>query len=74
MKYYNKIAEIRQQRGYSQRKIAEVLNTTQQQIYKYEKGMQEMTVSRFIELADFYELSLDDLAGRTQSQTQTQKS
>lgn len=72
MQYYNNLATIRQERGFSQKQIADILNTTQQQIYKYEKGIQEMTVSRFIELADFYEISLDELAGRTQIQTQTQ--
>lgn len=72
MQYYINLATIRQERGLSQKQIADVLNTTQQQIYKYEKGIQEMTVSRFIELADFYEISLDELAGRTQIQTQTQ--
>lgn len=64
MQYYEKMTEIRKQKGYSQREIAEALNTTQQQIYKYENGIQEMTVRRFIELADLYNVSLDELAGR----------
>lgn len=64
MQYNNNLAKIRKQKGYSQREIAEVLKTTQQQINKYENGQQEMNVSRFIELADFYNITLDELAGR----------
>lgn len=64
MKYNNNLSKIRKEKGYSQREIAEVLKTTQQQINKYENGQQEMNVSRFIELADFYNISMDELAGR----------
>ena len=58
------IPEIRKERKLSQQKVAEYLNTTQQQIYKYENGIQEIPTSRFIKLADLYNVSLDDLAGR----------
>lgn len=64
MQYYEKMKEYRMKKGLSQRQIAEILNTTQQQINKYENGIQEMTVRRFIELADFYGITLDELAGR----------
>lgn len=72
MQYYDNLSRIRKQRGLSQKAIADQLGTTQQQVNKYENGIQDMTVSRFIELADFYQISLDELAGRTQTQTQTQ--
>ena len=38
--YYNRIREIREDNGYTQKDIAKVLNTTQQQYSKYELGIQ----------------------------------
>lgn len=64
MQYYEKMTEIRKEKGLSQREVAEYLNTTQQQIYKYENGIQEITVRRFMQLADLYNVTLDELAGR----------
>ena len=64
MQYHNNIAKLRKEKGYSQKQIAEMLKTTQQQINKYENGKQEMPVSRFIELANILNVSLDELAGR----------
>ena len=63
MHYYEKMTEIRKRCKMSQAEVANHLKTTQQQIHKYEKGLQEMPVSRFIELAELYHVSLDELAG-----------
>ena len=38
--YYNRIREVREDNGYTQKDIAKVLNTTQQQYSKYELGIQ----------------------------------
>lgn len=65
MQYNKNLAKIRKDKGYSQQEIAEILKTTQQTINRYEQGKTDMSVSRFIELADFYGISLDELAGRT---------
>lgn len=64
MQYYKNLAKIRKEKGFSQAKIAEILKTTQQTINRYENGQTNMSVSRFIELADFYQITLDELAGR----------
>lgn len=40
MKYAQKLREIREDRDLTQADIARILGTTQQQIYKYESGMQ----------------------------------
>lgn len=60
---------VRKQRGYSQREIAKVLNTTQGQIYKYEsenpKYNQEIPSRHIITLAKFYNVSADYLLGLT---------
>ena len=60
---------VRKQRGYSQEKIAQILNTTQQQIWKYEsenpKYNQEIPVRHIITLARLYNVSADYLLGLT---------
>lgn len=59
-----KLRECRKAAGLSEAKVAEALNTTQQQINKYETGKQKITFERAIELADLYHVTLDELAGR----------
>ena len=65
-----KLRECRKKAGLSEKKVAEALNTTQQQINKYETGKQKITLERAIELADLYGISLDELAGRNTPNTQ----
>ncbi len=48
----------------TQKEITEILQTTQQQYSKYEKGVQEIPVHHLITLANFYRVSLDYLVGR----------
>ena len=59
-----KLAEFRKSKGISQRELAELLQTTQQQVSKYEKGVQEMPVRHLITIADTYNTSIDYLVGR----------
>lgn len=40
-------------------------NTAQQQVSKWERGIQDITLSKAIKLAEYYGVSLDYLAGRT---------
>ena len=65
LKFYRKKA------GYSQMQIAIAMDTTQHQISKWENGVQDITLGKAIQLADLYNVTLDQLAGR-QTQTQTQ--
>ncbi len=60
-----RIKEIRKDRGYSQKDIAKVLHTTQQQYSRYELGIQILPVEKLVILADFYNTSTDYLLGRT---------
>lgn len=60
---------VRMQKGYTQKQIGEILNTTQQQIWKYEsensKTYQEIPVRHIITLAKLYNVSADYLLGLT---------
>ena len=62
---YPKLREIREKREMSQEAVGALLRTTQQQYYKYEKGIQEIPVHHLIVLADFYNVSVDYLLGRS---------
>lgn len=60
-----RLKEARQFANLSQAKIAIMLNTTQQQIAKYETERQEIPLYRAIMIADICGVSLDWIAGRT---------
>lgn len=63
--YYNRIREIREDKGYTQNDIAKILNTTQQQYSKYELGIQIIPLEKINILANLYQTSIDYLIGRT---------
>ena len=58
---YRRLRELREDHDYTQKDIAEILGTTQQQYYKYEKGIQEIPVHHLITLAKLYRVSVDYL-------------
>ena len=64
MKHYFRLKDLREDSDMTQEDIAKLLNTTQQQYSKYEKGIQEIPVHHLITLADFYKVSVDYLLGR----------
>ncbi len=61
----NRLKEIREDKDYSQKDIAKILKTTQQQYSKYELGIQLIPIDRLCLLADFYNVSLDYLLCRS---------
>ena len=63
MEYYQRMKDLREDHDLSQEDIAKVLQTTQEQVSKYETGRQMMGMDKYIKLAKFYNVSLDYLAG-----------
>lgn len=63
MQYYENLKVIRNKYKKSQKEISEVLNTTQQQYCKYEKGIQELPIRHLITLSEYYCISCDELLG-----------
>lgn len=59
MKFNEIIKDLREDRDLTQEELAKALDTTRQQIYKYESGKQEMTVSRLAKLCRYYGVSAD---------------
>lgn len=65
MKYAERLKSLREDGDFTQSDIAKVLGTTYQYYSTYESGKREMPFSRAIKLAKFYNVSLDYLAGIT---------
>lgn len=60
-----RLIEIRKKRGFSQAKVAEILDMHQQQYSRYETGIYEIPVRHVITLCKFYSISADWLLGLT---------
>jgi len=65
MEHFERLKVIREDRDLTQSNIAELLQTTRQQVSKWENGTQMMGVDKYIVLAKYYNLSLDYLLGLT---------
>lgn len=61
----DRLREIREDRDYTQKEIADILKVKQQQYSKYELGVNIIPVEKLCILADFYNTSIDYLLGRT---------
>ncbi|MBO5323637.1 MAG: helix-turn-helix transcriptional regulator [Oscillospiraceae bacterium] len=64
-----RLKEIRRKRGISQVKLAMELNTTQNTISRYETGDREPGIAELIKIADYFNVSVDYLLGRTEDPT-----
>ena len=63
MSYYKRLKDIREDRDLTQEDIALLLQTTRQQVGKWETGVQMMGVDKYIKLALYYNISVDYLLG-----------
>lgn len=62
-KYYEIIRELRENRDYTQKQIADILNTTQQVYSRYENGLNELLLRHLVVLCKFYNVSSDYILG-----------
>lgn len=65
MYFYQRLRDLREDHDLSQGKIAELLQVSQQHYSMYETGKRELPMHHFVILAKFYNVSLDYLAGLT---------
>lgn len=63
MKYGERLKILRERKELSQSQIAEYLQTTQSYYAQYERGARQIPFERAIELAKYYGVSLDYIAG-----------
>ena len=60
-----RIRDLREDADLTQKQVAELLFCDQSLYSKYERGELDLPLKLAIQLADFYHVSLDYLAGRT---------
>lgn len=66
-----RLKDAREAKGLSQNYVAEHLNITRQAISKWENGKSMPDLENLIILSTLYEISLDELLGRTPSPEET---
>ena len=64
-----RLKELREKRKISQLKLAMDLQLNQNAISRYETGVREADYSTLIALADYFNVSIDYLLGRTDNPT-----
>lgn len=65
MYYYQRLRDLREDKDLTQKQISIILETTPQQYSLWERGEREIPFHHIIKLADFYKVSIDYIAGRT---------
>ena len=60
------IFRIRMERGLTQEQMAEALGVTVGAVYKWEAGLSMPEIKLIMEIADFFEISVDTLLGYEQ--------
>ena len=60
----NTIAELRKNKGLSQRQLAQAIGTSQANLSRWEQGLNEPSNIECCSLADYFEVSIDLLCGR----------
>ncbi len=63
MNHYERLKAVREDNDLTQTDVANILQTTRQQVSKWENGIQLMGIDKYIILAKHYNLSVDYLLG-----------
>ena len=63
--YFQRLRDLREDMDLNQTQIAEILHTSQTVYSRYERGFQTIPVEHPLILADFYNVSIDYILGRT---------
>lgn len=63
--YFHRLRDLREDCDLNQTKVAELLHTSQTVYSRYERGYQTIPVEHLLILADFYDVSVDYILGRT---------
>lgn len=62
---YQRLRDLREDKDLTQEAIGKILGTTQKQYSRWETGQSEIPFHKIIELAKFYKISIDYIAGIT---------
>nr|DAS90773.1 MAG TPA: Helix-turn-helix XRE-family like protein [Inoviridae sp.] len=64
--FYTRIKELRVEHNLTQQAVADILEIKHPQYHRYESGKREIPLHLLIKLADFYGVTLDYIAGRSE--------
>ena len=64
-RHFSRIKDLREDAGKTQKDIAEILGTSQSYYAQYENGKRSIPFERIVELAKYYNVSIDYIAGFT---------
>lgn len=60
----NKIADLRKEKGLSQRQLAKEICTSQANLSRWEQGLNIPSIIECWKLADYFDVTIDVLSGR----------
>jgi transcriptional regulator with XRE-family HTH domain len=63
--YLQRIQDLREDRDLTQKQVSEILHISQRCYSHYETGSRSIPIELLIRLANYYDISLDYLVGRT---------
>ena len=66
--YFQRLRDLREDAELTQKAVGIILGIRQEVYSRYERGFQTIPLQHLIKLADYYDVSLDYLTGRTQVQ------
>ncbi len=59
-----KLKELMTKRNVAQNEMAKILNVSRSSVYKYQEGKAEPNIETLIKIADYFDISLDNLCER----------
>lgn len=65
MHFYQRLKDLREDKDLKQSDVAEIIKTSQSYYAQYENGKRAIPFDRVIELAKYYNVSTDYIAGLT---------
>lgn len=65
MGFYQRLRDLKEDSDMTQKQVADIIGVSINHYGKYERGETDIPFEKAITLADFYNVSLDYLAGRT---------
>ena len=69
MAFYQRLKDLKEDADLTQEEISEIIEVSTNHYGKYERGETDIPFSKAIILADYYKVSLDYIAGRTNDKT-----
>lgn len=63
--YYQRLRDLKEDSDLTQKQVAEIIGVSVNHYGKYERGETDIPFEKAVKLAEYYNVSLDYLAGRT---------